>query len=50
MENQLWDLFRETGDPRAYLLYKAGKKREEKDRQKSGQKPGPPQGIPPASV
>ena len=50
MENQLWDLFRETGDVRTYLLYKAGEKREEKDQRKSGQKPEPPQGMPPASV
>ena len=50
MENQLWNLFRETGDPRTYLLYKAGEKREEKDRQKSKPKPEPLQGMPPASV
>ena len=24
MENQLWNLFRETGDPLGYLYYRAG--------------------------
>ena len=50
MDNQLWDLFRETGDVRTYLLYKAGEKRNEKDQEKSKQKPEPPQGASPASV
>ena len=32
MEDQLWSLFRETGDPMGYLLYKA----------EGGQKENPP--------
>lgn len=47
MENQLWNLFRETGDPMGYLLYKAehGKKPPEKPKtepkkpQRDGQAP-----------
>ena len=50
MENQLWNLFRETGDVRTYLLYKAGEKQEQEDRKKPKHPPEPPQGIPPASV
>ncbi len=29
MEDQLWALFRETGDPMGYLLYKAEQKRKD---------------------
>ena len=35
MKDQLWNLFRETGDPMGYLLYranKAGKKKPAEDR------------------
>ena len=28
MENQLWNLFLETGDPMGYLLYRAGQNSE----------------------
>jgi len=31
MENQLWNLFCSTGDPRTYLLYKAGEKQEKEN-------------------
>ena len=50
MENQLWNLFRETGDVRTYLLYKAGEKQEQEEQQKTIHSPEPPQGIPTASV
>ena len=50
MENQLWNLFRETGDPRTYLLYKAGEAQEKQKKQKPEKKSEPPQGMPPASV
>lgn len=47
MENELWNLFRETGDPMSYLLYKAGEKQEKK---KTKETPEPPQDqTPPAS-
>lgn len=31
MDNQLWNVFRETGDPMGYLLYKADGKKEQKN-------------------
>ena len=45
MEDQLWNLFRETGDPMSYLLYRAEKKRKETDAKKTEPQPknGPPQ-------
>ena len=47
MENVLWNLFRETGDPMSYLLYKAGEKQEKK---KTDETPKAPQDqTPPAS-
>ncbi len=52
MTDQLWDLFRETGEPRGYLLYKAEMKREQKKKPDKAA-PGPqpqPKGTPPASV
>ena len=30
MDDQLWNLFRETGEPMGYLLYRAEKKRRQK--------------------
>ena len=49
MEDQLWNLFRETGDPMGYLLYKAEKNcRQEKTPAKAV--PKPPTETPPASV
>ena len=52
MEEQLWNLFRETGDPMGYLLYKAEKKqKQEKKPDKAAPRPQPqPKGTPPASV
>ena len=50
MENQLWNLFRETGDVRSYLLYRAGEKQAQRDEEKTGQTPEPPQGAASASV
>ena len=35
MEDQLWALFRETGDPMGYLLYRAEKAKKTKDKAKS---------------
>ena len=34
MSDQLWNLFRETGDPMGYLLYRAEKDREKRKTQK----------------
>ena len=49
MEDQLWNLFRETGDPMGYLLYKAEKNcRQEKKPAKAA--PKPPTETPPASA
>ena len=44
MKDQLWDLFRETGDPMGYLLYRAEQKqkKQEAERKKPGTQPGPP--------
>lgn len=40
MENQLWNLFWETGDPMSYLLYKAEKlSKDEKPEQANKQMP-----------
>ena len=58
MEEQLWNLFRETGDPMGYLLYKAEKTRktEEARRRFEGNNKAvrrtteAPDGTPPASV
>ena len=42
MDTQLWNLFRETGDPMGYLLYKADKQKEkQKEPQKKTEKDGP---------
>ncbi len=50
MEDQLWNLFRETGEPMGYLLYKAEKQcREEKKPASAAPKPRT-KGTPPASV
>lgn len=41
MDTQLWNLFRETGDPMGYLLYKAEKQKEkQKEPQKKTKKDG----------
>ena len=48
MENQLWDLFRETGEPMGYLLYKAEKKR--KQTESKEKKPQRPVGKPSAKA
>ena len=37
MEDQLWALFRETGDPMGYLLYKA----EQKQKDTKAERPAP---------
>ena len=52
MEVQLWDLFRETGEPMGYLLYRAKKQQEKKRRtiKAEGKASAPPKGTPPASV
>ena len=50
MKDQLWNLFRETGEPMGYLLYRAEKNRkQEKKTDKAAQKPRQ-KGTPPASV
>ena len=41
MENELWNLFRETGDPICYLLYKA--EDGEKNRPGEQKTPEPPE-------
>ena len=49
MEDQLWDLFLETGEPMGYLLYKAEKKHKKDETQRP--KPQPqPEGPPKASA
>ena len=48
MEDQFWNLFRETGDPMGYLLYKAEKEKKKKEKNKP--EPKPPAGPPPASA
>ena len=48
MEDQLWNVFCETGDPMGYLLYRAKKK--EKSAGAEQAKPAPPAGSPPASA
>ena len=53
MEQTLWDLFRETGDPMGYLLCKAEERAREKQAAEKKQavagKRTPPAGPPPAS-
>ena len=50
MENQLWNLFRETGDPMSYLLLKAEENSRTAERQ-AKEKTLPPAGeTPTASV
>ena len=49
MDDQLWNLFRETGEPMSYLLYRAGKDRP-KEKKPDKAAPKPPAGTPPASV
>ena len=50
MKDQLWNLFRETGEPMGYLLYRAEKNRkQEKKLDKAAPKPRQ-KGTPPASV
>lgn len=48
MDNQLWNLFQETGDPMGYLLYKAGEKK--KKTEPVGEKKKPQQENPAASM
>lgn len=36
MDTQLWNLFRETGDPMGYLLYKAEEQKEPKRKKPQG--------------
>ena len=53
MEQTLWNLFRETGDPMGYLLYRAeAHSREKQGGQTSPEKKQtpPPAGPPPAST
>ena len=50
MKDQLWNLFRETGEPMGYLLYRAEKNRkQEKKPDRDAPKPRT-KGTPPASV
>ena len=41
MENQLWNLFLETGDPMSYLLYRAEKNSGEAKREKTSKQEPP---------
>ena len=48
MDNQLWNLFRETGDPMGYLLYRAELCNKSEKKTKPGaetKKEKPPQGA-----
>ena len=47
MEDQFWNLFRETGEPMGYLLYKAEKKQKQTEDKK---KPQPQEATPPAEA
>ena len=54
MEQTLWNLFRETGDPMGYLLCKAEERARErqateKKQTVAGARKAPPAGPPPAS-
>ncbi len=49
MDDQLWNLFRETGEPMGYLLYRAGKNSKQK-KEADKDKPKPEEGTPPASA
>ena len=53
MEQTLWNLFRETGDPMGYLLCKAEERARENEATRvkpaSGTQAPPPAGPPPAS-
>ena len=54
MEQTLWNLFRETGDPMGYLLCKAEERAREKQAARgkptaAGTQAPPPAGQPPAS-
>ena len=48
MEDQFWNLFRETGEPMGYLLYKAEKKQKQAKPKK--EKPQPPAHTPSAEA
>ena len=52
MDTQFWDLFRETGEPMGYLLYRAEKQqKKERGRPETEEKTKePPKGTPTASV
>ena len=50
MKDQLWNLFRETGEPMGYLLYKAEKNRKREKKPDRAAPKTQPKGIPPASV
>ena len=49
MENQLWNLFRETGDPMSYLLFKAEEHSRKTQQQAKEKTPPPPGDAPTAS-
>ena len=46
MDDQLWNLFRETGEPMGYLLYRAEQKQSES--KATEEKPQPPAQTPAA--
>ena len=49
MDDQLWNLFRETGEPMSYLLYRAEKNsRQKMETDKAESKPK--EGTPPVSA
>ena len=48
MDHQLWNLFRETGEPMGYLLYRAEKQQKKDKPEQAAQQP--PAGTPPASA
>ena len=49
MDDQLWNLFRETGEPMSYLLYRAEKNSRQKKKADKAN-PKPKEGTPPASA
>ena len=50
MDDQLWNLFRETGEPMSYLLYRAGKKSKQKKETDKAKQAKPKEGTPAASA
>ena len=50
MEDQLWSMFRETGEPMGYLLYRAEKKQKDSKAEQKKPESMPPDRPPTASA